>query len=180
MILDLAIVLILVLFCVRSFRGGIQGELLGAVGWILTVLVAISFSDKLGGLITEKLPQFAVISSSVAFIFVLVCLRLIIGWSIKLFPETSTGFADVIFKIVSVAAGFFKGAFFTSVFLLLLSQSTFQSKIDSQIGQSTLYSPLSDFSKIFVRFVTEKVPNVKPLLDRSAANKNEESAESPN
>lgn len=166
MILDLAIVLILVLFCVRSFRGGLQGELLGAVGWILAILIAISFSTFLGSMITDQLPQFAVISNAVAFLFILVVLRFLIGWMVKLFPETSKGFSDVLFKVLSVAAGFFKGAFFTSVFLLLISHSSLQTKLDGQIGKSTLYSPMTDFSKYVVRIIVDKVPNVESIVSR--------------
>ena len=177
MILDLIIVLILVLFCVRSFRGGIRGELLGAVGWIIAVFIAIGLSKTLGSMITAKLPQFSVISSTVAFIAVLIGLRLVIGWMVKLFPESSKGFSGVLLNVTSVAAGFFKGAFFTSVFLLLLSQTAFLTQMDSQVSSSTLYGPLTAFSKQVVRVATEKVPNVKSVLDRTAANKENESSE---
>jgi len=168
MILDLAIVLVLVLFCVRSFIGGIQGELLGATGWILAILIAISFSEIFGNIIADKVPQIAVFSSIAAFAFVLLILRLLIGWMVKLAPDSEKGSSNLLLRLVSVAMGFFKGAFFTSVFLLLLSQSALQPKLYDEIKDSSLYKPISDFSKHVVRIVTAKVPNVKPLLDRSA------------
>lgn len=177
MILDLSIVLVLVLFCVRSFRGGLQGELLGAVGWLLAILVAVSFSDRIGDAIAGKVPQLAAVSFFVAFTIVLIGIRFAVGAIVKSFPENSKGVMSVLSMIIAVAAGFFKGAFFTSVFLLLMSQSSMQAKLEKQISESTLYHPLADFSKQVVRIVTDKVPNVKNILDKTTGRKEKNATE---
>jgi len=177
MILDLVIVLVLVLFCVRSFRGGLQGELLGVVGWLLAILVAISSNTMIGDAIASRVPQLAAISYLVAFALVLIGIRFAIGAMVKAFPESSKGAMPVVSRILAVAAGFFKGAFFISVFLLLLSQSSMQAKLEKQIGESTLYHPLADFSRQVVRIIVDKVPNVKNILDKTAINKEKNAAE---
>jgi len=131
----------------------------------------------IGGAIANKAPQIASISLFVAFTIVLIGIRFTIGAIVKAFPENSKGAMVALSRIIAVAAGFFKGAFFTSVFLLLLSHSSMQIKLENQIGESTLYRPLADFSKQVVRVVTEKVPNVKKVLDKSAAKKEKIAAE---
>ena len=109
------------------------------------------------------------ISSVVAFILILIGLRLIIGSIAKSPQQSNKGFWYAVFQILSVASGFFKGAFFTSVLLLLISQSSLQDNLNSQIAQSTLYSPIADFSKHVVRIISDKVPNIKPLLDKTSS-----------
>ncbi len=171
MILDIAILVVLVLFCLRSFRGGVQGEMMGAMGWILAILIAVAFSDAIGDAIAEKLPQFASISPFAAFTIILIGVRLLIGWALKLIPEVLKAPVDLALKVVSVAFGFIKGAFFISVLLLLLSSSSMQAKLDDQINGSRLYKPITNFSKEVVRIVTEKVPNVADILKNLAADK---------
>ncbi len=171
MILDAAILLILVLFCLRSFRGGVQGEMLGAMGWIIAVLIAVGFSDKIGAMISGKIPAFETLSPYAAFAVILVGVRLLIGWALKLIPDALKAPIDIALKILSVAFGFIKGAFFISVLLLLLSNSSWQNKLKKQTDESRLYKPMTDFSKEVVKIVTENVPNMEDILKKLAANK---------
>ncbi|MBN1480965.1 CvpA family protein [candidate division KSB1 bacterium] len=164
MIVDLVIVIVLVLFCVRSFKAGVKGELLGAIGWIVAVIAAIGLCTPIGDVLSDKLPQIAQLSPYVSFLIIVIFFRLLIMGLIKLIPEAPKGATAVIFNILAGVLGFFKGAFFLSVVLLLISTTDFQPTIESYAEGGAVYAQIKDFAVYVVNFVVEKVPNVETIL----------------
>ncbi|MBN1559270.1 CvpA family protein [candidate division KSB1 bacterium] len=165
MIIDLVIVIILFLFCVRSFRAGMRGELLGAIGWLLAIVAAIGSSEAIGNLIAKNWRQFADLGPYLSFIIVLAVLRLLLLGIIKLLPETLKGAGGTFLNLSASAIGFFKGAFFTSVILLLMPRMGLQSALDKYTQDAILYPHIKEFARQVVLITIEKIPNVKDVLD---------------
>ena len=165
MIVDLVLVIILFLFCVRSFRAGIRGELLGAIGWLVAIVAAIGSSESIGNLLSKNWQQLAELSPYLSFIIIVAVLRLFFLGIVKLLPETVKGLGGVILNLTASALGFFKGAFFISVVLLLLSGRGLQSSLDKYTQDAILYPHIKDFARQVVLITTDKIPNVKDVLD---------------
>ena len=164
MFIDLVIVVILLLFCVRSYRAGMTGELMGAMGWIVAIVAAIGFSEPIGNMMSDKFEQFRELGPYVSFLIIVLILRLLFMAIVKLIPDSFKGPTAIILNIFASALGFFKGAFFVSVVLLLLSRTNVQPTIENYAQGGVLYPHLRDFSIDVVVFSTEKIPNVEAIL----------------
>ena len=166
-LVDLGIVVILALFIVRSLRSSLASELTGAIGWLVAILAAIGFSDPIGNLLATYVPSFKELTPYLSFLAIVILLRLLFGFFGKLIPEEPKGPVAIILKVVAALFGFFKGAFFISVVLLLIStSSSLQSTLDGYTGSSLIYPHIKTFSLSVVSAVTEYVPNVEALLKR--------------
>lgn len=165
-LVDIVIILILALFCVRSLRTSVASELTGAIGWFVAILAAIGFSDPVGALFAKSVPSLKELSPYLSFLAIVIILRLLFGFLGKLIPEEPKGAVNIILKIIAAAFGFFKGAFFISVILLMISTSSLQSKVDQYTGSSFVYPHIKVFSLKVVTVITEHVPNVEALLKR--------------
>lgn len=165
-LVDVVIIVILALFCVRSLRAGIANELTGAMGWFMAILAAIGFSDPIGAALAQYIPSMAELTPYLSFLVILILLRLLFGFLGKLVPAEPKGFVVVLLNISAGAFGFFKGAFFVSVILLMISTSSLQTKVDAYTGSSLVYPHIKLFSLKVVDTITEHVPNVEALLRR--------------
>ena len=140
------------------------GELMGAFGWIVAIVAAIGLSEPIGNMISTYLKQFQELSPYLSFFIIVILLRLLFMGIVKLIPDVLKGPMSIVLNIAASAFGFFKGAFFTSVVLLLLSRTSVQSTIDKYAQGGVLYPHIKDFSKQVVEISTEKIPNVKDVL----------------
>ena len=166
-LVDLGIILILALFIVRSLRSPLASELTGAIGWLFAILAAIGFSDPIGNMLATYVPSFKELTPYLSFLAIVIILRLLLGFLGKLVPEEPKGAVGAILKVIAALFGFFKGAFFISVVLLMISTSSgLQSKVDGYTGSSFVYPHIKTFSLSVVNAVTEHVPNVEALLKR--------------
>lgn len=166
MIIDLVIVIVLVLFCVRSIKVGVKGELVGAIGFIFALIAALWLYKPVADALAKKIPQFEQLAPYISFLVMVVLLRLLIMAVIKQIPESIKGGSALSLNLLAGAIGFFKGAFFMSVVLLLLSKTDFQSAIDSYAEGSATYPHLKNFAIVIVEFVVNTVPNVESILQK--------------
>ena len=132
----------------------------------VAIIAAIGFSEPLGNLIADKAPSFRELGPYISFLVMILILRLLFSFLIKLLPDESKGFIGVAVNISAVALGFLKGLFFVSVILLLLSTKGFASTFEPYTKDSLLLPHLKSFAIFVVDFITENVPNVEGLLDR--------------
>ncbi|MBN1465305.1 CvpA family protein [candidate division KSB1 bacterium] len=165
MIVDLIIVVILFFFCIRSFRAGIRGELLGAIGWLIAIIVAIGFSESIGGMLFKQSEGLGELGPYLSFILIIGVMRLLFMGIVKFLPETLKGAMGVLLNVAASALGFFKGAFFMSVILLLLSRTDLDSAMNKYTQDAMLYPHIKDFSRQVVHLTSEKIPNVKDVLE---------------
>lgn len=163
-IVDLIIVIILFFFCIRSYRAGVQGELMGAIGWLIALVVAIGFSESIGNMLFKNAAGFKDLSPYLTFILIIGAMRLLFMGIVKFLPETKGGMG-VLLNVTASALGFFKGAFFLSVILLLLSRTDLQSAMDKYTQDAVLYPHIKDFSRQVVKRTSERIPNVKDVLE---------------
>lgn len=162
--IDILIVILLVLFVARSLRGGLNGELYGTMGWLAAILISLTMTETLESILAESFPQLEAISPYLSFILILIFIRALTVWVVKLVEGLEKGPAAVITRVVSSVLGFFKGMFFISVFLLIVTRTTIQANIESYTESSILYPFVKPFSIQVVHTVTEHVPNVETIL----------------
>lgn len=178
MIADGTILLVLLFFAVRSYRSRLQGEISGATGWILTILLAFGLTDVIAAVINQffKNNELTTISSYLAFILILIFVRALSTWIVRVVPDNGGGKSGFFLTTLTVCSGLFKGAFFTSIVLLMLSTSSLQTKVDAYTPGAILYPHMRNFSRTVVRAVTRYVPNVdkvmRRLTDHPAESKN--------
>lgn len=177
MILDVAIIVILILFGLRSYRNGLGGELLGTIGWIITILIALRFSSQLGDYLSNQFPQIHTLSSYLSFVIILVIIRLLLIGSARLIHEDRKGAFNFIFRLTSTAFGFIKGAFFSSIILLLLSISSIQPNVDKLAKNSKTYFSMKIFAIKTVDIIIDIAPEVYSiyvdLAEKSDRNESE-------
>jgi uncharacterized membrane protein required for colicin V production len=166
MIIDAAVAIILIIFGIRSFRSGLEGELNGAFGWFVAIVAAIGFSEPLGNLLAGKVPSLSELGPYLSFLVIILILRLLFGFLIKLLPDEPKGLIGIALNVSAVALGFLKGVFFVGVILLLLSTKGFATTLEPYTKDSILLPHLKNFAVFVVGFITKNVPNVKELLDR--------------
>jgi len=168
MILDVIIGFTLLLFAYRSYRGGLQGEIYGAMGWLLTILLAIALSDPVASIITQisPRPELAKISQYLAFLIVILLTRALSSWIVRIIPNAQQGKPGLIMTLLAIASGAFKGAFIVSVILLFISRSSLHGSLEAKSSGSMLYAPTLKFSNSVVKFILRAVPDVDQILQR--------------
>jgi uncharacterized membrane protein required for colicin V production len=166
MIADGAILLVLLIFAVRSYRGGLPGEINGATGWILAILLAFGLTNVIAAVINQffKSGDLTTISRYLAFLLILISVRAISAWIVRVFPDDGVGKRGFFITALTVCCGLFKGAFFTSVVLLMLSTSSLQNKVDAYTPGALLYPHMRNFSRTVVKAVTRYIPNVDNVM----------------
>jgi uncharacterized membrane protein required for colicin V production len=171
MIADGTILLVLLFFTVRSYRSGLQGEINGAMGWILAILLAFGLTNMIAAVINQffKSNELTTISRYLAFLIILISVRVLSTWFVRAAPDNGGGKSGFFLSTIIVSCGLFKGAFFTSVVLLMLSTSSLQTKVDAYTPGAHLYPYMRNFSRIVVRAVTRYVPNVDNVMRKLTA-----------
>lgn len=165
MIVDGAILFFLFLFAFRSYRERLSGEIAGAGGWILTILLAFALTDIAAAILNQffKSSDLKTISSYLAFLLVLVGVRALLMWAAQILPSDKSG---LIANGIPILFGLFKGAFFISVFLLMISSTTLQSRIKSYGSGAVIYPRIINFAPLVVRSIIHTVPNVDSMMRR--------------
>lgn len=168
MILDVIIGFTVLIFVYRSYRGGLSGEVYGAMGWLLTILIAISLSDPVASVINQvsTRPELEKISQYLAFLIVVLLMRALASWIIRIIPNAQQGKPGLIMTLLAILSGALKGAFIISVTLLFLSRSSLHSSLEANSSESRLYAPILGFSNSVVQFVIKIVPDVDQILKR--------------
>lgn len=165
MILDGAILFFLFLFAFRSYRERLPGEIAGASGWILTVLLAFALTDIAAAILNQffKSSDLKTISSYLAFLLVLVGVRALLTWAAQALPGDKGG---LIANGIPILFGLFKGAFFISVVFLMISSTSLQSQVKSYGSGAVVYPRILNFAPFVVRSITRNVPNVDSMMRR--------------
>lgn len=158
--LDIAVIIFLILAIIWSIKHGFAGELGGATGWIITLLVSLRFGAFLGDVLAPKLGQIAYLSTFVGFIVLVLVLRFLFSAISRIFENNEMGIVD---RFLSGVVGFIKGAFLLSLLLLLLSISPLQQKAQKYIEHSATYPYVHDFSIRMVDVITRFVPQIDSL-----------------
>ncbi len=167
MLFDLCVVLVLLIFAIRSYRAGLRGELVGVTGWVLTILLAFAFNDN-AAVFMEKLiasPDFRTISNYFTFLLLLFIMRLLLLLVLRIAPgEKEKG--GFVFSFLAMLAGLFRGAFFLSVLFLLILNTPMQERVDRFTAGSFTYKYAQNFSRQVVHAVTRYIPNVERAMQR--------------
>jgi len=166
MILDVIILFVLAFFAFRSFKGGLQDELLGTVGWILAFAIAVTFYLLVSRQWIAQWPALKEIAPIASFLVVMIAARILVTMIVKLAPNTESGLLYMMQKILSVAFGLIKGMFFVGIILLLLAHSSStQEKMEKAGKDSILYSHISKFPPTLVRLMVDKIPNMDAFMN---------------
>ncbi len=163
MILDVFIIVVIFLFSYKSHKNGLAYELRTATGWILSILLALRLTTPAKAFLTDYIPSLEAIHAYLGFALSLAAVRLIMRLfanAIKASEGPVLNFAD---KFLSTLFGFFKGLFFTSLALLLLSMTSIQSSINEVNDESRTYQPVQQFIQLFYETLRKTIPQFDNL-----------------
>src|SRR5512136_2359 len=104
--IDIAIVVIVLLFVYLGARRGIVSEILGITGWVVAILLALKFCDKLAPRIATAMPEMGQVSIVLAFIILFAGMRLIFYILIFFFKKMLSSQAQ---SSLDKMGGFFLG-----------------------------------------------------------------------
>ena len=164
--IDLAIVIILLIFLYKGFARGFTEEFMRIVGTLISLIVAIKLMSNLTRILTDNTNTPPIIATIISFtiIFVLTVflfrfitdkLKKAISFSVVL------GGAD---KIVGGAIGLLKGAIIVSLVTILLSIFSFSDSINRHITGSLLFDPMRRIAPLVFDTIKVFAPDPKPFI----------------
>lgn len=174
--LDIALIAITLFFAAKGFRKGFFHELVGFIGVIFALTLALRALEPVAPLVSDLLNISAGKSAVIVFFFiftsVLFILRYAESWVHK---HANLKLADALNKAIGGLIGLAKGAIVASLLALLLSLSPFTFIVQQQVEKSAvhrvvegiapfIYDQLRAFipgNKRFVSYLEDLVGNYK-------------------
>ncbi|MBN1997701.1 CvpA family protein [candidate division KSB1 bacterium] len=156
--------------CVFVFLGmtrGISKILLGFTGWVIAAIVAFVFSSQLAPSIADALPNMKQISLVIAFVFLVVAVRIgcyIIVLLLKkvLGLDKKASLDKLLGGLVGLAQGVILVSFLCFGFTLLpLSE-----ELQTMEKKSVFYPQMIEFSTLIVENFSRVMPESKKTVDK--------------
>jgi len=181
---DIVILIILTIFVYFGARRGLIDEILGLTGWIIAVICAIKFGGSLAAIISEKAPNFQVISSVLAALIILFGIRFAFLFFIKILKTSASQVTEnSLNKIAGAFLGFLQGVFITSIIVLIFLLIPFSKNIKNIQNNSVMFPHLKKVSIFIVNTVANFIPQTQSLLsgilEKIDANYDEENGINP-
>jgi len=163
MILDVFIIVVIFLFGFKSFKNGLAYELRTATGWILSILLALRLTTPAKSLLTDYFPSLEALNAYLGFTVALVAVRLVVVLVANAIKTSEGPVLNFVNKFLSTLFGFFKGLFFTSLALILISMTPIQSSINEINDESRTYQPMRHFMRLFYETLRQSIPQFDAL-----------------
>jgi len=162
---DIVILIILTIFVYFGARRGLIDEILGLTGWIIAVICAIKFGGSLAAIISEKAPNFQVISSVLAALIILFGIRFAFLLFIKILKTSAPQVTEnSLNKIAGAFLGFLQGVFITSIIVLIFLLIPFSKNIKNIQNNSVMFPHLKKVSIFIVNTAANFIPQTQSLL----------------
>ncbi len=162
---DVAIVVILSIFCIKGFFRGIIVEVMTLAGLLIAYVVAIREMSRLSDLIGRAIHLSPVISTVLSFTLIFVLVFLLIRWMAsalrRFFQWSFMGWLD---RAGGVAAGAFKGAFIASLLALAVSLVPFGEEVRSEQETSFFFKPVRSVAPAVFNLIRKTFPKTKDFI----------------
>jgi len=164
---DFLIVAGILFFVYTGAKRGLILELRGLTGLLIAFLGGLLFYQKVGLKLAAKAPGLpAAIISIIAFIVVVVCIRLLIEVFIilyeKAFGENVKATAN---KFFGALFGFLQGIFFIGILTLAVTVLPVDQKIKSVEDKSMLFKHMTKAAVFIIDYIFEFVPPAKTAMN---------------
>lgn len=163
---DFLIVAILLFFIGRNAALGMRDDLLGFPGGVVSFILGLKLMTFVGGKMMKFLPIPKYLAYAMALIFSIIAVSLFIKFVVETADKTiNPEVLTMAYKIGGGIIGFIKGAFLTSVILILIALLPFGSKFETAKERSKLLSPMLRFGPAAVHAVSRFAPDAANLLN---------------
>ena len=164
--IDVVIFFIILILMYVGARRGIVNEILGLTGWIIAILLALKYCERLAPRITAAVPEMGQISMVLAFIAIFAGIRVILYIFVFFFkkalnPRAQTGMD----KLAGGFLGTVQGLLLVCLIILVFDNLHMGSKFRNAAEKSYLYAKLSRLSYYMVDGVTRFIPQTQGLMD---------------
>ena len=164
--IDLLIIILLGIFCIKGFFRGILIEVFTLAGLILAYILAIREMSTIEHWINQFIRVPPLIASSIGFLLIFLCIGFLFRWIAMLLRSMAKwsilGWLD---KGGGLLFGLFKGALIGSLILLLLSLIPFSSRFQQEREKSILYKPLCSVAPAIFNFAMRTFPSTKDFYE---------------
>lgn len=160
--IDIIILIILALFCIKGFFRGFILEIFTLIGLLLAYVIALREMNTMAVLISNLLHLPTPITNMLSFVsifllVVLVC-RLLAGAIRKFTRWTFIGWID---RGGGTLFGLFKGALIASLIALLFSLVPISEELETEKNDSFLFRPIRTVAPAVFNFIKHTFPRTK-------------------
>jgi membrane protein required for colicin V production len=163
--LDIILVIVLIYFAAKGFRKGFFHELVGFVGVLIALALALRMLEPVapvvGNLFDISAGKSAVIVFFIVFTSVLFILKYAESWVHK---HANLKLADALNKAIGGILGLAKGAVVASLLALLLSLNPFTNVVQQQVEKSPVPRAVEGISPFIYDQVRAFIPGKKRFV----------------
>lgn len=163
---DFLIVAILLFFIARDAARGMREDLLGFPGAVISFILGLKLMTFVGGKMMKFFPVPKYLAYAIALIISIIAVALFIKFVVETADKTiNKEVLTMAYKIGGGIVGFIKGAFLTSVILILIHMLPFGSKFETAKERSKLINPMLRFGPAAVHAISRFAPDAANLLN---------------
>ena len=163
---DFLIIALLLYFIATNAAKGAKEDILGFPGYLVGFVFGLAAMEKMGNILSSKLPLFPSLAKIFSLVFVIISFRIFLQLMVQFLEKSITEeVLTLIFKVVGGFFGFIKGAFLTSVILILILLLPFGGKFKRSQTGSKFLEPICRFAPALVERVVSMAPGGADLLN---------------
>jgi membrane protein required for colicin V production len=156
---DFTIMVIVFIFIVMGFRKGLVAEVLGLIGILVAIVMAVRFGPEAARLIPERfqVPQIIAVFAGFAAVFggIMALFHLLTKGMQKTMHPTALKWLD---KMGGVLIGAVEGTFIASVLIFVFSLTPLAVAVEEDIDRSLLYRATGRVAPSVLQVAYEMVP----------------------
>jgi len=164
--IDIIILVILGIFCLKGFFRGILVEVFTLVGLVVAYVIALREMSTVAGWIDKAVHFPSVISTALSFFMVFLLVVLFFRWMAGAVRRlTQWIFLGWIDRGGGMLFGIFKGALIASLLILLVSLIPLSKGFEREKENSLLFEPVSVVAPAVFNFVKHVLPRTKDYYE---------------
>ena len=164
--IDIIILVILGIFCLKGFFRGIIVEVLTLVGLVVAYVIALREMSTVAGWIERVVHLPSLISTALGFFMIFLLIVLFFRWVAGAVRRiTQWIFLGWIDRGGGMLFGIFKGALIVSLLILLISLVTFSKELEREQKNSLLFKPVSVVAPAVFTFIKHVFPRTKDYYE---------------
>jgi len=164
--IDIIILVILGIFCLKGFFRGIIVEVLTLVGLVVAYVIALREMSTVAGWIERAVHLPSLISTALGFFMIFLLIVLFFRWVAGAVRRiTQWIFLGWIDRGGGMLFGIFKGALIVSLLILLVSLVPFSKELEREQKNSLLFKPVSVVAPAVFTFIKRVFPQTKDYYE---------------
>lgn len=164
--IDMIILVVVGIFCVKGFSRGIILEVFTLIGLLIAYIIALREMDVIAGFINQLVSLPLIVVNSLGFVLLFVSILFLFRWVAGMLRRIAQwSFMGWLDRGGGMILGIFKGTLITSLFALFVSLIPLSEGIERMEEQSLLFQPVRSVAPAVFNFFKSTFPQTKNFYD---------------